>query len=221
MHSWQMIDLLALKHAQKLQDRMNSIQCSGLTGTWTELFSANRADYTAIASFTSELSLLAGVNDQPVFPALFFQQKERRSFSILARGLLSTTATPSYTFQLRLGTTLGATFISGTSIGVSAAIVTASGVTNKWWELRLDMTCYTPGLGTGNSTLSGSGYVTSPGGFASPFIYALEPTTPDTATWTATIDNSLTQYLNLSVTSTASSASNTLTLKQLYVFGLN
>jgi hypothetical protein len=223
MHAYQLIDRLALEQARKLSERMNRIQCSGLTGSWTELFSVNRADYTAISGFTSELSLLtqAGVNDQPVLPALFFHQKDRRTFGILARGVLSTTATPSYTFQVRLGTTAGAAFISGTSVGVSAVIVTASGVTNQWWELRLELTCYTPGIGSGACTLSGTGYVMSPGGFASPFIYPLEPTTPPTATWTATIDDSVTQYVNLSVTSTASSGSNALTLKQLMVFGYN
>ncbi len=58
-------------------------------------------------------------------------------------------------------------------------------------------------------------------GFASPFTYAIEPTTPDTATWTAVIDASLTYYLNVSVTWGTSSSSNTITLKQLLLYGLN
>ncbi len=83
------------------------------------------------------------------------------------------------------------------------------------------MTCRTVGTGTGNSTLSGAGYVQSPGGFASPFVYPLEPTTPDTATWTQTFDNSLTYFINLSVTWSASSASNTITCKALRMYGWN
>ena len=196
---------------------------SATTGTWTELLWVNTADFSALASFTSEASLLGGLNDQPVLPALFFHNKQGRgrTITILARGVLGSTGTPTYTFQARLGTTSGSGYLSGTSVAVSAAITTASGVTNKWWEMRLDLTCNTPGIGTGNTTLSGSGYVSSPGGFASPFVYPLEPTTPDTATWTSTIDESLTQYLNLSVTCSSSSSSNTIQIKHLLVSGLN
>jgi hypothetical protein len=221
---YQLADLLALDHARRLQEFSDSIRCSGLTGTWTECIFANRADFTAYApNNTSEGSLLAGVNEQPVIPALFFDGTKAfgRTISILARGVLGTSGTPTITFQARLGTTSGSSSLSGTSVGVSAAITTASGVTNKYWELRLDLTCDTPGIGSGNTTLSGAGYVMSPGGFASPFIYPLEPTTPDTATWTATIDNSVTQYLNLSCTFGTANASNTITLKQLLMMGLN
>ncbi len=160
---------------------------------------------------------------QPTFYPSFFEgiRASGRAFSVLARGVLGTTATPSYTFQVRLGPTVGSAQLGGTSIGVSAAIVTASGITNKWWELRLDCICTIPGQSTSNCTLSASGYVQSPGGFATPFIYPLEPTTPDTATWTNTIDGSVANYLNISVTSTASSGSNTLTLKHLLVWGWN
>jgi hypothetical protein len=196
---------------------------SATTGTWTELLWVNTSDFTALASFTAEASLLAGPNDQPVIPALFFHNKQGkgRALTILARGILGATSTTTYIFQARLGTTAGPTYLSGTSVGVSATITTASGPTNVWWELRLDLVCYTPGIGTGNTTLSGSGYVMSPAGFASPYVYPLEPTTPNTATWTSTIDESLTQYLNLSVTCGNSNASNTVTCKQLLVAGLN
>lgn len=214
---------LGLLHAERIARRNARIRNSFLTGTVSELLFANRADFTPLASFTSEASLLAGTNQQPVIPALFFNDNKGfgRSISFMARGVLGSTSTPTYTFQARLGTTAGSAYLGGTSVGVSAAITTASGVTNKWWELRLDLTCYTPGIGTNNTTLSGAGYVRSPGGFASPFGYAIEPTTPDTATWTATIDSALTQYFNLSVTCSASSASNTITCKQLWVHGWN
>ena len=185
-----------------------------MAGWMTKIFS-NRADYTAFASSASEGSLLAGLNLQPVIPALSMNESAfSRTFSLLARGVVSNTGTPTIIFQVRSGTTSGSTYLSGTSVGVSAAITTSSGITNKWWELRLDLTCNTPGIGS-NTTVSGAGYVASPGAFASPFVYALEPTTPDTATWTATIDESLTQYINLSVTWSASSSSNTITCKQL------
>ncbi len=216
-----MIDFLALRRARQLERRLAALQCSGLTGTWSECFFRNKGDFTAVNTTASEASLLAGQNQQPTIPALFFDQQPFRSVGFLARGILGTTSTPTIIFQARLGTTVGSSTLSGTSCGVSAAITTASGVSNKWWEARLDLTCTVGGQGTTNATLSGAGYVSSPAGFASPFVYALEPTTPDTATWTLTIDDSVTQYFNLSVTWGTSSASNTITAKQLLAFGYN
>lgn len=216
-------DLASLIRARQLADREQRIRNSFITGTVCEQLFVNTADYTAFNTSAAEGSLLSGVNEQPLIPATFFFNKQGRSrcIRIEAEGVLSTTSTPTIIFQVRLGTTSGASFLSGTSVGVTAAITTASGVTNKWWSLRLDLQCNTTGIGTGNTTLSGSGYVMSPGGFASPFIYPLLPTTPDTATWTSTIDNSLTYYANLSVTWGTSSASNTITCKALRMFGFN
>lgn len=196
---------------------------SFLTGTFCEQIYQNATDFTAVASTASEASLLSGVNEQPILPATFFlnPQATRRSISILGRGVFGTTGTPTITFQFRLGTTSGSSFLSGTSVGVTAAITTASGVTNKFFEFRLDLTCRTPGVGTGNTTLFGAGYVASYSGFGSPFFYPIEPSTPDTATWTSTVDGALTQYLNCSVTWSASSASNSITLKDLKMFGNN
>ena len=223
IHSYDLLDMLALNTAKKLRDRDQQLRCSALTGTLSEMIFANKADFSAFNTSASEGSLLAGTNEQPVLPALFFDGNRAygRVVTFLARGVLGSTGTPTITFQTRLGTSSGSASLSGTSCGVSAAITTASSITNKFWELRLDLTCYTPGIGSGNTTLSGAGYVSSPGGFASPYIYALEPSTPDTATWTITIDNSVTQYFNLSVTWSASSSSNTITCKQLFCGGPN
>lgn len=220
------VDDLALEHALRLARREERRQCG--IGSWSECLwasvpMATSAGYTALASFTSEASLIAGSAEQPYLAPFYFdgQGAQRKTLSFLARGVLSSTGTPTYTFQVRLGSTIGSTQLGGSSLGVSAAITTASGVTNKWWELKLDIICYTPGQGSGATTLICAGYVASPGGFASPFVYALEPTTPDTATWTQTIDNSVTQYFNLSVTCSASSASNTIQCKQAYLLGFN
>jgi hypothetical protein len=214
-------DLLAERNARRLRDRENVIQNGG--GTWSECLFQSRADYNAFNSSAAEGSLLAGVNQQPVIPALYFDGLKGfgRSISLLARGVMGTTGTPTLIFQVRLGTTAGASTLTGSSVGVSASITTASAVSNKWWELRLDLVCQTPGQGSGNTTLSGSGYVMSPGGFASPYVYPLEPTTPDTATWTQTLDSTATQYLNLSATWGTSSPSNTITCKKLQLIGWN
>jgi hypothetical protein len=214
----------ALNFADRMNRRAHANQCSATTGMWEELMFVNSADYTAFNTSSSEGSLLAGGNnEQPVLPALFFFNKQgrQRTIRLTASGVIGSTSTPTVTFQLRLGTTSGSSYLSGASIGVTAAITMASGVSNKFWFLQTIYTLYTPGIGSGNATLSGAGFVMSPGGFASPFIYPLEITTPDTATWTQTFDNSVTQYVNLSATFSASSSSNTATVKSLLLEGMN
>jgi hypothetical protein len=221
LNRWQVPDINAIRYAQSL--KRGEPRCSGLTGTWDETIYQNVADFTANANTSAETTMLAGTNDQPVIPALFWNYKNAygRSLRIKAAGVLSTTSTPTIIFQVRLGTTSGSSYLSGTSIGVSATITTLSAVTNQLWVLEFFLTCRTPGQGSGNTTLSGWGSVTSGGGFASPFSYALLPTTPPTATWTATIDNTVTQYLNLSSTWGTASSSNTITCKSLTMEGMN
>lgn len=216
------IDQAAILEAQRVKTLLDERQ-GGTTTQWSELMFVNGADYSAFNSSASEGSILGGTNQQPSIPALYFDAAKghRRTIAIEAQGVLGTTSTPTITFQVRMGTSQGSSSLTGASIGVSAAITTASGVSNKWWYLYLLLTNYTPGQGSGNDTISGAGYVESPGGFASPFKYALEPTTPDTATWTQTFDAAVTQWINLSVTWSASSASNTITCKQLLLHGLN
>src|SRR5438105_9123353 len=142
---------------------------SFITGTYSELIYSNTADYAAYASSAVEGSLIGpGPKMQPTLPPLFFDGNKGvgRSLSIRARGILGTTGTPTIIFQARLGSTQGTTNFGGASVGVSAAITTASGVSNKWWELWLDLICDTPGQGTGNTTVTVAGGVQSPGGFA-------------------------------------------------------
>jgi len=224
----QRADALALQHALDVADREHNLQCSALTGTWTETMFAETADHTAHASSAAEGSLLAGTNQQPAIPALFFSPGGNanlgrgRCVGLHAMGLFSTTGTPTLTFQVRASTTAGSSTLSGASLGVSAAITTGSGVTSKQWELVLELTCRVAGQGTNLTTLCGAGWVRSPGGFAAPYDYAIQPTTPDTATWTmATFDASLTYFINLSATWSASSASNTIVCKTLRCYGRN
>src|SRR5207245_1173192 len=107
-----------------------------------------------------------------------------KRLTVRATGIVSSTATPTYTFFVRLNTTQGV--ITGTSVAQSVAITTGSGITNQFWELECDLTLETMGFGAAAATLMGEGTVFSPG-FASPFIYALTPAASATV-WTATID---------------------------------
>ena len=197
--SYDLLDMFALNTAKRIQAQNESVQCSALTGTWTKLIFSNRADFNAVASTASEATLLGGSLEQPTIPALFFDGNKAfgKCISLLARGVLSTTGTPTVIFQVRASQTQGTGILTGTSLGVSqsAGITTINNSSNQWWELRLDIACYTPGQGSGNTTLSGAGYVTSPGGFASPYTYALEPTAPATATWTMTYQAEIMYFL--------------------------
>jgi hypothetical protein len=189
--------------------------------SWSNTIFTNRADFTAHANSTSEVSLFTGgTNSLPALPAFSFDLSNGgfgKAFRFQASGVFSNTGTPTLVFTLRMGTTDGAAAVSGTAIATSAAITGASGVTNKRWEMDGTFICNTPGRGTGNATLSGSAEVWSFAGFASPFRYPM----PDSGTWTATFDAGLSQYLNLTATWSAMSASNTITLKQCVVELLN
>lgn len=179
-------------------------------GQWSNADYANATEYTEKASFTSEVSLLTGVPLQPFIPRHHFDGPEKagRSYRLWVAGLISCTGTPTYTFQLRLGTVADPTDLTGASIGVTKAITLASGITSKPFSIDFHFNVSTPGQGTGGTTLIGFGWIDSPEAFSSPFKFPFEPTTPDTTTWTFTRDATLDYYLNLSVTSSASSASN-------------
>lgn len=216
------LDYAALKRAARVQAVQSRIQASNLTGTWCELLFRNKGDFTLMSTTGAETSFVAGQNQQARIPAGFFGNLfPQRAIKILARGVLTTTTgTPTFTIQARLGATIGTAFITGTSIGVSPAIVSITGVTNQYWQLEIDLISTIAGQGAGNSTLAGAGYIRSPGGFAAPYEYALEPTTPPTATWTSVFDDSVDQYLNLTATLQATGAPS-ITCKTLLMFGLN
>lgn len=210
------------RQAHVLALRQRRIMCALESPAWGGSFYTNRADFTALSSFTSEASLLQGQNLLPFIPAGHFDGARGygRKISFVAWGVLGSTGTPTYTFQTRLSNTGGAATLSGASVGVTAALTAGSGVTNKLWKLELDLICNTPGQGTGNTTLCCIGQLSSYG-LAAPYVYPLEVTTPDTATWTQTFDATLGYYFNLSVTCSASDASNTVRCKQLTAYSWN
>lgn len=198
---------------------------SFLTGTNTELLYASTAAGTAKASFTSEVAIndTAGMGVQFHLPADFWQpnkaQSVGRGIRIEAAGLVSSTATPSYTWTVR-GGAAGAT--SGAIMLGSAAIATASGISNIPWYFYGNIVLESIGAAGANSTIRGIGYLLMDGYAAATTtrLYQLYggAASPGTA---ATFDTSISNYLNFNITCTASSASNTITLQQLLVWGLN
>jgi hypothetical protein len=194
---------------------------SFITGTNTELLYASTAAGTAKNTFTAETTLndTAGMGAQVHLPPDFWLSAPNsvgRGIRIVARGILSSTATPTYTFSVRLGAagSTTAAIVLGT-----AALTTGSGVTNQLWELEGDVILTTLGAAGTNSTVRGIGLLDC-GGLASPFSYPAwgGAASPGTV---ATVDTTITNYININVACSASSASNSIQLLQLLVFGLN
>lgn len=193
---------------------------SFLTGTNAELIYANTASGTAKTTFTTEVAIndTTGMGAQANLPAGFFiPGRVGQGVRVVARGILSSTATPTYTFTLRGG--VAGSITSAILLG-SAALTTATTVTNQLWEFEGDVILRTNAASGANSTVQGLGMVTCPGGLASPFGGALfgGAATPGTA---ATFDTSIQNFINFNVACSASSASNSITLLQLEVWGLN
>lgn len=221
--AYQALDELYLAEARRIARFTESIRCSTLSQTWTDLIFANTTAFNSINTFTSETSLLQSTpSEQPWFPAGFFDgyRGVGKTIRIEAMGVLSSTGTPTYQWQLRFGTTTGAD-TGGASLGVTAAATTGSGVTNKFWYLLWLGTVTAPGIGSNKASITGAGFVTSPNGLATPFTYPLETTTPESATWPITFDASVNNYISLNAVCSSSSGSNAVQCINLLVMGLN
>jgi hypothetical protein len=197
---------------------------SSITTTNTELIYASQHAATAKASFTSEVQIndTAGMGAQAFIPANFWAPMSGgaatgKAIRIVARGIVSSTSTPTYTFTIRAGT---AGNTSSAILAGSAAITTASSITNKGWELEADIVLETLGAAGTNSTVRGAGFITSPAGFASPFQYEIWGGASQPGT-VATLDTTIVNYINFNLTCSANSSSNSIQLLQLLVFGLN
>lgn len=192
---------------------------SFLTGTSAELIYASVSAGTAKNTFTSEVAIndTTGMGVQAVLPPRFFLPRPNTSgqaIKIVARGILSSTATPTYTWSVRLGATANTTTAQ---VGATAALTTTSGASNQWWELDLDVVSQAPGADGANTTVRGTGHLISPGLSTvvnSVFGGAASP-------GTASIDTSISNFINFNVACSASSSSNSIQLLQLLVYGLN
>lgn len=193
---------------------------SFITGTNTELLYASTTPGTAKNTFTSEVQIndTAGMDVQAHLPPDFWlpsQRSEGQGIRIVARGIVSSTGTPTYTFSIRLGAagSTSAAIVLGT-----AALTTGSGVSNQIWQMEGDVVLTNIGAAGANSAGQGVGLI-----WGSGFAPTINPAygggaTPGTF---STLDTSITNYINFNATCSASSASNSITLQQLLVFGLN
>lgn len=191
-----------------------------LDNTYVSSSYISNAVGTAKASFTSEVTINdeTGMGQAPFLPAGYFKAPTvNYGFQVWARGILSSTGTPTYTFTLRGGTKANTT--AGILLG-SAALTTQTTISNKGWEFEGSIVVRSNATGGANSTVFGQGMLTCPAGLASPFTYELfgGATQPGTA---ATFDTSIANFFNFNVTCSASSPSNTIQLLSLIVVALN
>lgn len=171
---------------------------------WQEAIVWTTSDATAVANTTTETALFTA----PTIPANYLQ--DGRTVRLTAFGKYSTTGTPTMIFGLRYGTAAG-----GVLLCKSAACTTPSGVTNAGWSLELTGTVRSNGA-TGTIMFNGvlfvfaavAGTVASATGegLATPMMNG-GVVTPAVATCDFTADTAL----NLTLTWSAASASNTAT----------
>lgn len=217
-HSKDYMKLLAAAGIPR-RDIPDYIHAANQTNFWMEPVFSNKADGVNVNTVAVDTAMLSAATcGQPWLRGGFFSDNSQagKVVHLLAKGIMQTTGTPTFTWKVSISTSQ---FTIGTTVlGVSAGITTASGASaGTYWDLELSIVINTPGIGSGNATITSGGKVTSPAGFASPFTYGLAPTAPPTATWTNTLDGSVSQYLMLSLNPGTSSASNNATVKELIV----
>lgn len=191
---------------------------SFLTGTQNEVIYNNVAVATQLNTFTTEDNLQK-TYPPVIIPAGFFLNPGAvgKALKIKAWGQIGTTGAPTFTFTMRLltSTTWSA---GGIILGASAAITAGTTQTLAPFTLEADVSLKTLSIG-GASTVQTMGEIRGPLALASPFAATIP--TNNTAITVATLDNSVTYYLFLSVACGTSNAANLIQLTQLKVYGEN
>lgn len=201
---------------------------SFLMGTSVEIIYASTAIGATLATFTTEAqaNTTGTMGVQAHLPPDFWMPNPTsigKGIKIVARGTLASTGSPTYTFTVRGGAT--ANVSSAPILAGSGAITTIAGATTSIWEFEADCILKAVGAAGANSTLTSVGAVRSNGllatancAVAGGLTTAGTLVAPGTIT---TLDTSITNYINFNIACSASSASNTITLQQLMLYGLN
>lgn len=196
---------------------------SGYTGTFVETLYSSAGAGASLATFTAEAMMYGATQPECLIPAGFFDPTlaNNKTIRFTMRGVYSTTATPTFTPGLRIGSAGGG--VTGQILGTSAAITSQSTVTNLVWEIEGDIISNTPSFGSSHNQTSlvclgqVGGVSTGVSSFANgSAIGTLTPTTALTLT-----QSDIANYLVPSVTCGTSSASNKWQMLQLIVQGMN
>jgi hypothetical protein len=194
---------------------------SALTGAWTELLYKNAAvgAQAAVNTTEAQLNTTATMGAQPVIPGGFFTSRPQavgQAIRIVARGLLTTTTGPPTLGILVRANPLVNSIAGSVWLGTSSTAAVTVSQTNAYWELEGTVTVSIMGSGA-NSTIRGVGKLHS-GAMTTPFVTPAWGAQASPGTL-ATVDLTATYYLSLSYVS--SSASNSCSLNELEVYGLN
>lgn len=191
------------------------------TGTQAEVIFANGFAYPAAAASSSAaqnlMAAASAKNQQPLFPGGFFQQGRQNQvaavdFAVILSGQGSATTA---TFTAGLATTSGT--ISGSTL-VAASAFTCTSYSSGSVMGKIIISCFGAGYGTGATG-------TETNLWSSVSLNAFGNSAASTAcggpTNLTSIDFSVNQWLYLSVTFSTASVSNSATLQQVIVTGLN
>lgn len=208
---------------------------SAVTGTWSELIYANNSNATALASFTTEASAVAGIANLGTtasfinggLPGGFYSLRPGGGVGTVVktqlRGVFSSAAgTATFTFGLRFVSAAGALIATTTAL-------TPATLTNAVWHAEINFILTTAGPGTTaqgratgfivleNSALATGTTLTSAfcGGsaFGTP--------TPVTPTLLTGFDSTIALPIVPTVACSASSATNAVTVTEFMVWGFN
>lgn len=191
---------------------------SFLTGTSTEVLYNSIATGTQLNTFTTEDNLQKTL-PPCIIPAGFFYNMSAagKALKIRAEGRLGTTGSPTFTWTIRLLTAV-AWSAAGIVVGTTGVVTAGATKTLSPWIMDLDITLRTLSTAAA-STIAAIGDVRGPSSLASPFAATIPA--DNTAFTVATLDNSLTYYLYLSVACGTSNALNLIQLEMLKVYGEN
>jgi len=190
---------------------------SWTTGTQTELLAANTANGSAANTFSSA-QYIGAQTGAGYLPANFFLPNlgVGKSLLIKAFGVISTTSTPNFTMAVTLNTTQG-TYNSSGILATTAATAQGSGESNVPWELEVLATCTATGA-SGTMLADGMWKVYPTGTSLIAARCSSSTANPNTA---LTISTESAYYVELAGTWSASSSSNSVTVYNVAVIGLN
>lgn len=191
---------------------------SFLTGTQSELLYNYTTTSTQLNTFTTEDSLQK-TYPPVIIPAGFFYNPSSvgKSLKVKLWGQIGTTGAPTFTWTIRLltATTWSA---GGIILGASGALTAGTTQTLAPYTLEADISMKTLSVG-GASTVQTQGEIRGPLALATPFAGTIPGN--NTALTVATVDNSVTYYLFVSVACGTSNAANLIQTTQLKVHGEN
>ena len=191
---------------------------SSYQGTMPELYYSFSAAGTALATFTTEASLMGGYII-PQIPATFFNKLGELSSAMKIRAYMNvsdTTAAPTFSVSLRLLSSATSWSAGGLLLGTSTALtVNGTSQTNLWAQLDVDCILKTIAAGAATSTISTFGQLSGPAFTATGTVPVVNVSADN-----ATLDNTgATQYfLWLSATCGTSNAANKIQLQGLKVY---